>query len=316
MKPPDFIPSSSPPYGLINSLMNKGRVVVFLGAGASVAERGPQDRDIRQPRTAPRFDHLPSRDDVARYISAEAGLVDAPQPDQQSGPREGLDLALAAQFFEMEAGRTHVDHALKRAYADDYPPGELHTYLAGFPAHLLIVTTNYDQLLEQAFTEAGRPYALITYQRERPAFLFQEGRESAPRWVLPNEIALDLRNTTVIYKMHGTVSPGDAEPGGFVITEEDYVDFLARMGAKTAIPAVLAEAFRRSHFLFLGYRLRDWYSRVILQMLWREWPPRHRSWAVERVVTPLERKFYERYGLDLYPVGIGEFVAGLRESAG
>ena len=39
--------------------------------------------------------------------------------------------------------------------------------------------------------------------------------------------------------------------GNFVITEEDYVDFLTRMTTRTAIPAQFYRWFRERSFLFL-----------------------------------------------------------------
>src|SRR5207249_2256963 len=84
---------------------------------------------------------------------------------------------------------------------------------------------------------------------------------------------VDLRTTTVIYKMHGSISRDAAQAprnffGNFVITEEDYVAFLSRISsAPPVVPSLLRAQFERCSFLFLGYSLEDWNVRVILDSL-------------------------------------------------
>ena len=94
-----------------------------------------------------------------------------------------------------------------------------------------------------------------------------------------------------------------------MITEDDYVEFLARMTNKTAIPACFAEPFRRRHFLFLGYGLRDWNLRVILYQVWKEWPRRrYAAWAIQHQAKELEREFWSRRQLTIYELTIDEFL--------
>ena len=71
----------------------------------------------------------------------------------------------------------------------------------------------------------------------------------------PVKLFIDLKKTTVIYKMHGTVDRR-SKWDNYVITEDDYVDFLSRMTGQTAVPALFMKAFRDRHFLFLGYGSR------------------------------------------------------------
>ena len=67
--------------------------------------------------------------------------------------------------------------------------------------------------------------------------------------------------------MHGSVNRQSDEWDSFVITEEDYADFLLRMTGQTAVPKSLMLEFRTRRFLFLGYGLQDWNLRVILRNL-------------------------------------------------
>ena len=82
----------------------------------------------------------------------------------------------------------------------------------------------------------------------------------------PNEYAdLSLAERTVILKIHGEVdrtSP-DWAWDSFVITEDHYIDYLTHTDISNLVPVKVAAKLRRSHFLFLGYSLRDWNLRVM-----------------------------------------------------
>ena len=84
--------------------------------------------------------------------------------------------------------------------------------------------------------------------------------------MLPSKLPAELMKRTVIYKMHGTVDRR-SKWDNYVITEDDYVDFLSRMADRTAVPALFLKAFRDRHFLFLGYGLSDWNLRLVLRNL-------------------------------------------------
>ena len=74
---------------------------------------------------------------------------------------------------------------------------------------------------------------------------------------------------TVVLKLHGQVDPHpERDWESFVVTEDDYIDYLAAARVATAVPVALAAQLRRSHFLFLGYGMRDWNLRVFLHRLW------------------------------------------------
>ena len=51
---------------------------------------------------------------------------------------------------------------------------------------------------------------------------------------------------------------------------------------------MLAMQLRRSHFLFLGYGMRDWNLRVILHRIWGEQRLKYKSWAIQRDPDRLE----------------------------
>jgi hypothetical protein len=285
-----------PPYELIRDGLRRGKVIPFLGAGASLLGR-PRDITWRSPQS----EFLPMSVELAEYLDRRSGFP----------PGEQAELTRVAQYFDGVAGRGGLDDELHEIFAKTYLPGPLHYYLARL-GPLLIVTTNYDDLLERAFNDAGRPYHLIAYQTGDPTFLVWRYGQGEPSALVANEIDLQVGEHTIIYKMHGNADRVHPERDSFLITEDDTVEFLARMAARTAIPAIFGEPFRRSHFLFLGYGLRDWNLRVILHRIWQDYPRRrYASWAIQEHAQPLEREFWSRRSLTIYEMSIIDLLGRL-----
>jgi hypothetical protein len=184
-----------PPYGVISGLIKKGRVVPFLGAGASIIGRSP---GAVWNADAPAF--LPSGLDLAHLLADEAEF---PSSDEH----ERGDLARVASYFTNVAGRRILRDRLREVLlADAYHCGELHEFLASLPCPLVIVVTNYDTLLEQAFQAANRPYDLVIYPADRRdianAVLWWRHGEAEPVPASPNELDIDLDQTAQPPDLH------------------------------------------------------------------------------------------------------------------
>lgn len=307
----------APPYGVISNLLKKRRVVPFLGAGASMIGR---PAGVAWDGNAPAF--LPSGLELSHLLADEAEFPSSDEHDRG-------DLARVASYFANVAGRPILRERLREVLlAGAYRGGELHRFLAGeVPAPLVIVVTNYDTLLEQAFQAAGRAYDLVIYPADRRdianAVLWWKHGDKEPKPVSPNELDIDLKRTTVIFKMHGTVHGTAAtqsdEWDNFVITEEDYVEFLSRLTFNTAIPSIFYPYFRERSFLFLGYGLRDWNLRVLLKNLSKHLAGDRRvegdelrSWAIQRSPSPLEERLWQRNHVEIFDCDLDELVNQLR----
>ena len=132
---------------------------------------------------------------------------------------------------------------------------------------------------------------------------------------MPNTYAteLSLDRRTILLKLHGAVDPfPEREWESFVITEDDYIDYLGRSDVAAAVPVALAARLRRSHFLFLGYEMVDWNLRLVMHRVWGNRPVAYRSWAVDPEPTALERAFWRRFDVDVLTVDPDEYV-GLLE---
>jgi DNA-binding SARP family transcriptional activator len=229
-----------------------------------------------------------------------------------------VDLARVSQYIATMKGSGPLYDELHARFEAAVEPGPLHRFLAQLPAllrergasHQLIVSTNYDLALERAFDEAGEDLDIVAYVAVGPrrGHFWHRPPGEAPRLIdVPNTYAteLSLDRRTILLKLHGAVDPlPEREWESFVITEDDYIDYLGHSELTAVVPVSLAAKLRRSHFLFLGYEMADWNLRLILNRIWGEQPVVYRSWAVQREPSPLARAFWRRYdvaALDVDP---------------
>ena len=325
-EPPRDGAVEEPPYGVIWDEIVDGNVIPFLGAGASLC--GRPTHDARWTGADDSF--LPNGLELGSWLADLCRF-----PDRT----DLTDLAKIASYYEVQAHRRYLVKRLREVFSKDYSPGPIDQFLAECPRPLLIVTTNYDNLIEKAFAANGRPYHLVVYpEREEYAgsVLWWKPGALEPEAHKPAVLPLSLTDTTIIYKMHGSIS-ARAAWNSFVITEEDYVRFLARMTEKLAIPPRFMMHFRQSAFLFLGYGLRDWNLRVMLENLHRSFrreQPKDThpgdvadpfadyleqyedeglaAWAIQRRPSALERTLWKSRGIGIYDVELQDFIDGLR----
>ena len=80
------------------------------------------------------------------------------------------------------------------------------------------------------------------------------------------------------------------------------------------MPAYLMARMRNSHFLFLGYAMRDWNLRVILHYIWSQQARRFGSWAIERAPDPIDEKFWQRHRVEIIEARLEDWVDAMSES--
>ncbi len=302
------------PAPLIRDRLKSGKVIPFLGSGSSLGERNPS----MQPWNSDDLEHLPNATELAQYL---AKPVEFP-PDEDS-----KELTKTARYYEMIAGRDVLDEELHKVFARAVKYTKIHSYLASVPAPLLIISTNYDDLMERALTDQGREFDVIihvtqaTLKRasdyERVDSLLYRPHGGAPRFVTDDDLGeVDLAKTFVLYKMHGSVDLQQSERDSYVITEDDYIEFLTRMTNQSAstIPSFVIKHMSQRHLLFLGYSLRDWNLRVLLNRIDLLSRRSVSSWAVQYNPSHLEKRFWDKRNVTTFNMRVDEFVDALQKS--
>jgi hypothetical protein len=328
--PPAPLPRQPRPPGRsdaerIARYLGEGSVVTVLASGANAVDRdGPWQHGAGSlPDTAELASHL------ARHFRVGT---------------ETDDLARISQHVSLTEGKVDLYRTLRELLMKaECEPSSVLRFVARLPGRLrdlgreryqLVITTNYDAALEHAFDAVHEPYDLAVFVAtgdHRGRFVHvpwwdPEGRGPAPI-TLPNEY-VDLPidedgalERTVIVKLHGGAV--DLGPGGphlrdnFVITEDDYIGYLTQSPVASLIPLQILNKIRDSHFLFLGYRMRDWTLRVFLQRIWGEQQVEARSWALEEPgLDAVDRELWDHLGVHAVEQAVADFLNDLEGELG
>jgi hypothetical protein len=301
-------------YWLVASRILDGGVVPFLGAGANLCGR---------PDGEPW--------ELGRYLPSGRELADELARRSRYPVSDDADLLRVSQYVDAVLGERALYQFLRRTFDADYPPTALHRLLAEVPdmlrrrrmPPLLVLTTNYDDALERALRERDEEYELLWYEAKRGEAcgrFIHRGPDGIVAIDRPNEYAgLDATERTVILKLHGAIDRANPKGDSYVITEDNYIDYLSRSDIAGQIPITVRERMGDSHFLFLGYSLRDWNLRVILQRIWGQQALDLKSWAIQREqpnakLSEIDRKLWsDRGDVDLLYVPLDEYVTHLRD---
>jgi hypothetical protein len=340
---------------IAESIIN-GEVVPFLGAGVNLADR---PRGYRWDATS--RDFLPSGGELAEYLAkvvryfhdrdciATACLNHADRCPSNECPMRAprstcdpehcrmkaatLDLARVTQFMTMarNSDEAALYGRLRSVFERSFEPTTAHRYFASLFHDLnlrgltkrqpLIVTTNYDDLMERAFERVGQPVDVVFYEAKRgPSrgrfFHRKAGERSATRIVKTSPYPF-LEDHPVILKIHGQVDPEDSAADSYVVTEDNYIEYLTGTGIDQILPSPLLKPLRRLRLLFLGYALRDWNLRVFLRRLATKQSHRRRHWAVALGFSAAEREVWreqDEFPIDVLDVPIAAFIDRLRQS--
>jgi len=300
-------------YKRVAKRLLAGRVVPLLGAGVNRCGR-PDGVDWHKP------EYLPDGGELADHL---AEVTDFPE-------RPAHDLLRVSQYFAVMDGPGPLYLELRDVLDADYPPTAVHEFFAELPEVRaryekarpagLIVTTNYDDLLERALRHRNVPFDLVAYQavgEHVGSFLhYRDGRDPVPIAVPNAYMDVDPEERLVVLKIHGAIDRDDEGRDSYVITEDDYIDYLAMVEPSEFLPAAVLAYLKRCYFLFLGYSLRDWNLRVILNRIWGQQQLDVQSWAIQKPPNgkgaEIEQKLWARRGeVDLLYGTLEEYTVKL-----
>ena len=322
------------PFDWIAKDLRGGKCIPFLGAGASAF---PKEVNAKPPSASALALELAKESMYPPYqtIREAAGSSD-------SAARERLlratvdceNLMLVSSWVEHGLGdRSRLDEKLREHLADEHKPlpfNALHDLLARVAQQrpMAVITTNYDDLIVSALVQQKVPFDLFVVAIDRPAVegrvqgttLFRRDGEDDLTPVTGEHQLLDLEllrgqvrlKRTALFKIHGHIDRKRSSDDTFVITEEDYVAFLGRMNSgDSVIPADLVTLMQSRTLLFLGYGLRDWNFRVLLDRLNRSRLQPKRSYAISHDIEPAEGELWAARKVVVFKADLNEFVPRL-----
>jgi SIR2-like domain len=243
--------------GLITDAINQQHCILFLGAGVHAP---PPDQS---PFEYPAEQRPPIGAALSEKLAVGCKL------SEQYPKEDARNLQRVALFYEIARSRRQLVQAVSEQVQTGKQPSPMLRALAelSFP---LVITTNYDQLFENALRAADKDPRVAVY-RPKP------------------EAMEDYRNPTaqspIVFKIHGDIQ----HPESIVITDEDYIQFVLRMSDKEPydpIPLMLRFHLTEWVTLFVGYSLLDYNLRLLFKTL---------RWKIDNANAP------EMYSVDHRP---------------
>jgi hypothetical protein len=242
-------------------------------------------------------------------------------------------LASIAEFLEHKTERDSLLSALAEVFANKRVPTPTHELVARaakhhfsqkYPEDYLVITTNYDALMEKAFDAQNLPYVVITVDRQErkaharfanvPEDELKALRErNPPVGARGFQLNKGPRSWVILFKMHGCLNPDFSAPDGVVITEADYVNFISHL--EESLPAVVGALLPGKRLLFLGYSFGDWNVRSVYESIARRANERIRDYAVTKSLSRFEQLYFKERNIGLVLQDLKAFTAGLAELA-
>lgn len=194
----------------IDNWRKNNKLSVFVGAGVSM------------------LSGLPSWGDVIKSM-----LKEMPDLKYDENKLSSDDYLKIAQMYFNTFGAEKYKEKVKESIKENRTPNKIHDLIfALHPNHIL--TTNYDNLLEQEAVKVGRNFSVINSDN---------AVSSAP-------------SSSYIVKVHG-----DFSSSNFVLKEQDYLDYEQNY---KLIDKLVKTIFSTNLVIFIGYSLQDYNIKLIL----------------------------------------------------
>lgn len=282
----------------------RGKIVPFFGHGANLYGRALQ-ADWKKT------DGAPSAVELAKYL---ADNFDYDESDAS-------DLFRVSQYVAVTQSNPRLYEELHEIFAAPYAPTPLHRFWAELPALLrtrgpldfypIIVTANYDLLLEQAFQAQDEPFDTLIYLADgaqRGKFLHRTYKGAEIPVDDPSEYPnMRLNERTTIIRVQGAVGQTDSAYESFVVTEDHFLD-LFQTDVVSLMPRTVGARLRESYVLFMGCNLRNWYVRGLLDRLART---KYRPWLVQPQIRKVDRDYWRSKDVQVLDVAFDAFLLNL-----
>lgn len=273
-----------PGFNVIVEQVTKGECVLFLGS--AVHSPSSSDPDIYPMAKRP-------------SIGSELSLILAERSRfaHDLGNEDARNLQRVSLYHEMRLSRNDLVNQVKNHVQKDKEPSPMLELLArlNFP---LVITTNYDQLFETAIEKVGKTYSRGVYNPESNRktlnqYYFSAEAQSATA-LARNRTRIDSDNPFIL-KIHGDIVEDSAS---IVITDEDYIKFVLRMGERgvgNPVPEFVRSKLKEWPTLFIGYSLKDYNLRLLFTTLrWKIDPAKFpKMYSIDLRPDPLIREYWD-----------------------
>ncbi len=266
----------------IFNAIESNKCLAFLGAGASMGF----------PRGQGFVEGLPSGTTLAELLAQKCDYV--------NGKASGLAEVAEYFIFKENGHRDLLEKFLQTEFSRITQPRPIHTAIAQLRQIKIILTSNYDLLLEKELLEHQRLITKNIYNRT-------DTRNA--HFMGPVDFEA---NDVVLHKMHGSID----QPNSMVITRSDYVRYLATLShPDVGMPEYFWKMMiPQRTLLFLGYSLADWNFQVIWEGVLAALKTAGRapaSYAIVKEADDFQKAYWMQRNIQLIACDLTEFAVAL-----
>ncbi len=296
-------------------------IQTLIGIPCSVCHYWPQDRPPECP--------------MLKNIDGEENVKNCPLYIEQGLAVSKINLRYLSQYYILRNGLNALYTDLYDILSElekSHQPEALHHFLAKLPRLLharnlprrnpglpfqLIVTTNYDDMLEQAFLAVREPFDVVFYIADgddQGKFMYRSYQGEAQIIGVNESARLPLRSPwgnsqqprPIILKLFGTWD------NNFVATEEQMAYLISIL--KTNLPASLISILTKGNVLFMGYSPSDSDLRLLMNCFWPENRIKDKSWLLHQAKPgDLEQETWKMRNVELLDISsLNDFVGQLQ----
>jgi hypothetical protein len=287
-------------YRALADRIKRGEIVLFLGSDI------PAQLDVG----------VPAPDTIAPALAAKA---------QYQGYAKSLPMI--AEYYQMhpDYGRLHLIREFNGLIDQACAEISLYTLLAKIDQPLVLISTNYDQLLETCLQQQQKKYAVVSSIIDANAgyiigtVIVRWSDKPDPQCLsLEQDLSsLDLlkNNYSIIYKIRGFCEqyPLDNPLQHSILTlaEENYFTFARHMDK--LIPNYLITEINNRSLFFLGHKPRQWVDRLLVNAILDKRRQTMRPYVVTEEDDEFVRAYWEHRGVLPYNTSLKDFVRGMKE---
>jgi hypothetical protein len=280
------MPELKPHFDRLVRLIEEGRITFFLGA-AIHRQKNLMAKEFHQ--------------ELARLFECEALNVEK---------------FAVAQYIADRFGRENLYAEIRKLFANTtLGPGETDELFAawkGFKTRSgkalpfpMVMTTNYDDVLERRLADAGLPYHLLSYQSDGPdrGRFYHRATDSGLRVIERPRHIRAFSDAFVVVKLNGGIDREGRIPESYTTTRLDYWDLAARI--PDVLPAVVQEKLSANPLLFLGHGLAAPDIESVVRFAHRNHPG-PRSWAIVKKDEGIE--YWRQCGVEIINRPVDPYV--------
>jgi hypothetical protein len=239
------------------------------------------------------------------------------------------NLSSIAELYQLrlEYGQKSLINTLNQSLPHNPQLFTLYHSLAQTPQHLILISSAYDNLLEQAFRLAGKPFVELSsiirrtknYDVGHVVVNFSDKEEGETIYPQEELSKLNLlEKYSLIYKMRGTCSFPDkqrtARTDALTLSETNYFTFAEN--ANKIIPDFLAGHLNERAFLFIGFTPRSWEDRLLARILLeKRRHSNHPCYTLGEPDDPLQLAYWKKQKVEFSNIDFKELDAHLQGAA-